>query len=127
MPPPATCQTYSSLDGLRCPPCAVVAHRARLRGDIWCYTALMSVSDVLTAALRTLDMAHEVAPEIVSSSLLREARTAEADARAAFEDWRAAVDDDCRRRARIRLNRSVAWFGVIVTSTSSNLSRNDTP
>jgi hypothetical protein len=85
----------------------------------------MSVSEVLRTALRTLEMAHEMAPEVVTASLLREARVAEADAKAALDDWHAAVDDDCRQRARIRMNRSVAWLGVIVTSTSSNLSRNE--
>jgi hypothetical protein len=85
----------------------------------------MSVPEVLSAALHTLAIAHAVAPDIVTDALLHEARTAEADAKAALDEWHAAVDDDGRQRARIRLNRSVAWFGVIVTSTSSNLSRNE--
>ncbi len=87
----------------------------------------MSVTEVLRTALRTLQLAHDMAPDVVTDSLLREARVAEADAKAALDDWRTAADEDVRRRARIRMNRSVAWLGVIVTSTSSNLNRNEDP
>jgi hypothetical protein len=87
----------------------------------------MSVSEVLRSALRTLAMAHAMEPDVVTDALLREARIAEADATAALADWQLAADDDGRRRARTRMSRAVAWFGVIVTSTSSNFSRNAPP
>lgn len=85
----------------------------------------MPVTEVMRATLRVLEMAHALAPDVVTDALVRESKMAEADATAAYDDFVNAVDDDTRTRALTRFRRSLSWGAMITASASANFNRTE--